>query len=776
VKPPGPDLRLAGAATGAWLAALMALSSGAAEAAVGALAAVLVAAVAFWSGTRRSGSAVSFGLAAVWFGLAAVAAGVAAGALSCAAHLTVRDNGELAALAASRAAVQVDLVIADDPQPIGSGHPGAQALAVPADLIRFGAHGRTVDAGGRILVLATGQGWRPLLPGQRVSAQGRLASPRGGDLTAAVLSARGDPVLDGDPPWYQTAAGSLRAGLQRACSGLPPGPGGLLPGLVLGDVSRMDPAVQTAFQDTGMTHLIAVSGSNVAVIAALVLLIARFCRAGPRASAVLAGLALAGFVVLVRPSPSVLRAAVMGAVALVALAANRRRAAIPALGATVFVLVVADPALARAPGFALSVLATAGLLLVAPGWRDALRRRRVPAGLAEALAVPAAAQFACAPVIAGMTGTVSLSAIPANLLAIPAVAPATVLGVLAAVVSPVAPWLATGLAWLASWPARWLVTVAEYGSAVPGGLVPWPGGAAGGLGLAGGLGILVLFGRFRPVRRVLVAVAAAVCVAMLPVRILAPGWPPAGWILVGCDVGQGDALVLSTGPGAAIVIDTGPDPQPTDRCLRRLGVGEVPLLVLTHPHLDHVGGLAGVLRGRVVGTIAVGPAGGGPLPPDVPVVRPSAGWEYTIGRVRLRVLGPSRPFSGTRSDANNDSLVLRAEIAGLSILLPGDAENDAQRALLAAHLPLRSDVLKVPHHGSAYSEPGFLDAVGPAVALVEVGRGNSYGHPNRAVIAHLSRSGARVLRTDEDGDLAVVSDRGRLAVAVRGRDPQARGP
>ncbi|PWU62458.1 competence protein ComEC, partial [Micromonospora globispora] len=246
----------------------------------------------------------------------------------------------------------------------------------------------------------------------------------------------GPPAPHGPPPWLQRAAGTLRAGLQRACDPLPDEQGGLLPGLVVGDTSRLTPAVEEDFRATGMTHLNAVSGSNVAIVVGAVLLLARWARAGPRVAVALCGLALIGFVILVRPSPSVVRAATMGAIGLAALAAGRPRAALPALCAAITVLVIVDPELAGDPGFALSVLATAGLLLLAPGWRDALRRRGVPAGLAEALAVPAAAQLTCGPVVAGISGTVSLVAVPANLLVVPAIAPATVLGVAAAVVSP----------------------------------------------------------------------------------------------------------------------------------------------------------------------------------------------------------------------------------------------------------------------------------------------------------------------------------------------------
>ncbi|MBQ1015962.1 ComEC/Rec2 family competence protein, partial [Micromonospora sp. M51] len=268
---------------------------------------------------------------------------------------------------------------------------------------------------------------------------------------------------------------------------------------------RLPPAVEEDFRATGMTHLNAVSGSNVAIVVGAVLLLARWARAGPWLAAALCAVALVGFVILVRPSPSVVRAATMGAIGLAALAAGRPRAALPALAAAVTVLVLVDPELAGDPGFALSVLATGGLLLLAPRWRDGLRRRGVPTGLAEALAVPAAAQLACGPVVAGISGTVSLVAVPANLLAVPAIAPATVLGVLAALVSPIWPAGAGFVAWLASWPAWWLVLIARQGARLPGGTLPWPGGVPGAL-LLTGLTVALLIAVRRPLVRRLVAV------------------------------------------------------------------------------------------------------------------------------------------------------------------------------------------------------------------------------------------------------------------------------
>src|SRR5204863_6054041 len=193
-------------------------------------------------------------------------------------------------------------------------------------------------------------------------------------------------------------------------------------------------------------------------------------------------------------------------------------------------------------GFTLSVLATAGLIVLAPRWTERLRGRGLPRGAAEALAVSAAACVVTAPVIAALGGSVSIVAIPANLLAAPAVPPATVLGVLAAVLSTVWAGGAHALAWLAAVPAAWIVTVAEHGAAVPAAAVPWPGGPAGGAILCGALVALTWAGRHVAVRRAVLAVAVGALLVALPARVLNPPWPPSGWLLVACDVGQGDAL------------------------------------------------------------------------------------------------------------------------------------------------------------------------------------------------------------------------------------------
>jgi competence protein ComEC len=527
-----------------------------------------------------------------------------------------------------------------------------------------------------------------------------------------------------------------------------------------------------------MTHLNAVSGANVAIILGVVLFAVRWVRAGPVVRALVCAVALVGFVILARPSPSVIRAAMMGAIGLLGLASGRPRAALPALAGGVALLIGYDPELAADPGFALSVLATAGLLLLAPGWRDALQRRGWPGWAAEALAVPAAAQVACGPVIAGISGTVSLVAVPANLVVVPAIAPATLLGVAAAVLSPF--WAAGAgfAAWLGYWPAKWLVVVATYGARVPAGAVPWPAGVSGALLLAVITVALLVAARRPVVRRLVAVVALGGMLGALPVRVLASGWPPRDWVVVVCDVGQGDAVVLPAGSGRAVVIDAGPEPDLVDHCLRRLRVRQVVIFVASHFHADHVGGVAGVFRGRAVLAVAgpdwPEPAGGraevvaaaGRLP--LHVIGP--GWSYAVGGLELRALGPFEVLHGTNSDPNNNSLVLRARVRGETVLLPGDAETEEQDELLSHLGPeaMRADVLKVAHHGSSYQEPRFLDAVDPAVALVSVGKDNDYGHPNANLLAMLVRGGARVLRTDESGDLAAVVTSSGLGVVARG--------
>lgn len=630
--------------------------------------------------------------------------------------------------------------------------------------------------------------WTGLLPSTRVRVKGRLAPPMAdGGRVAAVLRVDGEraPRVVGAPSGAQQVAGRLRGGLREATDGLPADARALLPGLVVGDTSRVPAELDQAFRATDLTHLLAVSGANLTIVLVLLIgppgLAQRAERRGLaprlgiplRTTAVLGGALTVGFVIVCRPDPSVLRAAACGLIALLAIVTGRRRSLIPALATAVLVLVLYDPWLARSPGFLLSVLATGALLTLAPRWGEALRGRGVPARLADALAAAAAAQAVCAPVVAVLAARVSLVAVPCNLLAEFAVAPATVLGFAALAVAPVAMPVAEVLAWGASWPAEWIAGIARTGAALPGNGVDWPGGWRGGLVLAVVTVVLVLVGR-RIVRHPWVVVACAALFFLVVVqppsvtRVIA-GWPPPGWRLAMCDVGQGDATVLAAGDGAGVVVDAGPDPLAADRCLRSLGIRRVPLVLLTHFHADHVAGLPGVLRGREVGEIQTT---GFREPPEqadfvrrqaaaarVPVVSAVAGERRRAGPLDWQVLWPPAGPVPRPEGPNDASVTLLVRTGGLTVLLLGDLEPPAQRALLRspAAASLGSvDVMKVAHHGSAHQDPQLLRRAAPRLALISCGADNSYGHPSPLTLAALRAGGAQVLRTDTDGAVAVM--------------------
>jgi competence protein ComEC len=763
------DLRLGAGAGAGWLAVLGCVHRSAGFAFTAAAVAIAV------------GAGV---LAAVrgWRGCAALAL-----ALFCVGLVLIPLAGRIARaeasplwpLARQRAAVTATLTVTADPRLLAAkGVAGAPRVMVETVARSVTFAGRAVRAAGVVVVLGDAAPWRAVLPGQRAVVGGDLAPDLSGGRLSVTLFSRGPPRLLGRPPAWQRLAGRIRAALRHAVAVLPEQERGLLPGLVDGDTAGLDPVLAERFRMAGLTHLVAVSGTNVSLLVGAVLLALRRARVRPWVCAGAGGVVLALFVIVARPSASVLRAALMAAIALTALAAGRPRAAVPALAGAVLALLVWQPALAGSPSFAMSVLATAALLVVAPGWARALRDRGVPPGIAEAVAVAAAAHLVTAPVVAAIAGRVSLVAIPANVLAEPVVAPVTVLGFAAAVLAPA--WLDGGaaLAWLAGWPCRWLVAVADFFGGLHGATIPWPGGATGAVLLAATAGVVGLVAVRAGPRRVLAAAAATALVMFIPVRAVITSWPPSGWVFAACDVGQGDALLLPADSHAAVVVDTGPDPVAIDRCLRDFGISEIPLLVITHFHLDHVAGLPGVVRGRHVARLLTSPLGdpetGVDLvrriatPRRLQLLSPPAGTALDAGAVHLDVLGPVATLRDTHSDPNNASLVLRAEVAGVRILLPGDAEIEEQRTLLAAGVDLRADVLKVPHHGSAYFDPAFLAAARARVAVISVGLHNDYGHPSPLLLTDLARLGVPALRTDRDGDVAVVGSPGRVTAVLHG--------
>lgn len=783
------DLRLVPASAAAWLACALAVGAPVpvAAAASAALAATALVCVAL----RVPPTA--------WLALAVAALACA----SCAAQLHQRASGELVGLAAQGAAVAVEGVVRGEPGCAGEGC--RPVVVVAADVVT--GRGRTGPAAARVLAVGP-VGDVPY--GARVRLRGALAPAAPGDDVVAVLRVVVAPEVLAPPGAVHTAVGAARRALADRAAGLPPDLRGLVPGLAVGDTSRLPPDLDRAMRDVGLTHVTAVSGAHFSVLTVAVLGAASVLRLPRAARAAVSAAAMGAFVLLVHPEPSVVRAAVMGGVGVLGILARRPSRAVPALGVAVSGLLVLDPWLARSYGFVLSVVATAAISLLAPAVVARLRER-LPRWLAVAVAVPLAAQAACGPVLVLLDPAVSTVAVPANLLAAPALVPGTVLGVGAAATAAWCPPLADVLIAGSAAGAWWITAVARAAAALPAARVPWPSGAGGALLLAvvtaAGFTLVLHPGPGRALRRLvrgpargerapdpdaaaatrvgagvgrLAAWALVVVVAVGAVRWSgARAWAPEDWRVVQCDVGQGDALVVRSGERSAVVVDVGPPGPAADACLRDLGVTRVDLLVLSHFHADHVGGLPAVLRGRDVAAALVSPlaepaaqaASALAALRDAGVPVSAAGQDGPrsgrAGAVTWRVLGPSGPAV----EPNDASVVLLLEVDGLGVLALGDAETAAQEALaeriVADRAARGAVVVKVAHHGSAVQSARLAGLLAPAVALVGVGADNEYGHPAPSTVDLYRDRGALVLATHVCGPIALAPRDGELAVHAR---------
>ncbi len=683
-------------------------------------------------------------------------------------------HGPVARLADQRAFVSLTARVVSDPVR-REGRFGAYVV-VRADVTSVEGRGRSFATAARVLVIGQ-ETWADVLLGQTLQASGRL-DPGNDPATAAVLRSSRAPQVVAQPGRVLNAAETVRSGIRASLSGSGPEARTLVPALVVGDDRQMPAQVVADFRTCGLTHLAAVSGTNLTLVVGALLVLARWAGVRARGLLVVGALGVVGFVLVARAEPSVVRAAAMGTVALVGMGVHGRRQGARALGVATLALLLVDPWLAISYGFALSVLATAGILFLAPGFRDRLRTW-LPRWAAEAVAVPLAAQLVCTPVVAALSGQVSLVAVVANMVVAPAVAPATVLGLLGGLLELGVPALGRVCGRVAGWFGWWIVAVATHLARLPVAAVDWEVGVGSlllltllCLAVAAGAGAVLS-------RRVPALGLSSVLLVVMAVPLPTPGWPPRGWVMVACDVGQGDGLVFNAGAGSAVVVDAGPDPALIDRCLDRLAIRSVPVVVLTHFHADHVDGLPGVLDGRRVGAVQVTglrePASGADAVDSwaaaagVPVRVPSYGETGVVGPLSWQVVGPDAPgpIQSEGSVANNASLVLLVRSRGVRILAAGDVEPEAQERLADAVPALRVDVLKVPHHGSRYQDAPWLVGLGARLAVVSVGADNDYGHPATGTLELLRRAGAVVVRTDRDGDIAVVADGAALRVTSR---------
>lgn len=731
------DLRMAAPAILCWAAAAVLVVSGATAALAFAVIAVLVA-----------------GLVVGRPPLAVAAIAVAAVAASCAWRLNAVEHSPVTQLAAEHRLATLDVEVRRDAKTFQ--HHGQESIVV--ELLVRRAVTRDVDVRTRDRATAFIDGTTDdLVVGRLLTVVGRLAPSEATDESALIDVVRRGPADRAS--WWWEVSETVREGVRTSVERTGDEPRALVPALVDGDDSRVSEEVEEDFRRAGLTHLMAVSGTNLTIVLAVVLVVGRAVGVRRRGLWVLGAVSIVGFVILARPDPSVVRAAAMGAVGVAALGYGHR-GGVRALGWAIIALLFIDPWLSRSAGFVLSVCATAGILLLAPVMVRPLLRW-MPRWCALALAVPLAAQLACIPALAAISGEVSLVAVVANLLAAPAVAPATVAGLLGGLIALISPTLAHVVGFVAAVAASWILEVGHRTASLEGASLAWH--APWQLLIV--VVPVVAWATVRIAARPVLFSGIALGLLIAIWRPPHPGWPPHGWLMVSCDVGQGDATVLNAGDGAAVVVDAGPDPVSIDRCLDRLDVQRVRLMVFTHGHADHIDGWRGVVRGRQVDQVAVGPTSGPGAAPHIAVL----GETFTVGAISAEVLWPppSEPQPVTDgSSANNASVVLAVRMHGVRILLTGDIEPEAQTRLMLQHPELSADVMKMPHHGSARQSEPFLDAVGARIVTVSAGTDNDYGHPAATALAMLRKRGAQWWRTDTDGDIAVVLRDGRLLVVT----------
>jgi competence protein ComEC len=573
------------------------------------------------------------------------------------------------------------------------------------------------------------------------------------------------------------AIDGVRRRAERALdAGLPAELAGLARGMVLGEDDRLSAAMTADFRASGLAHLVAASGANVALLAALVLLVGAALGL-PRLPRLLLTMALvAAYVPLAGGGASIQRAGVMGVAVLVAALASQPASRWYALLLAAGVTLGLNPRSAEDPGWQLSFAAVLALLLLAPPLRGVLRRR-MPGAVADALAVCLAASAATAPLIALHFGRLSWATVPANVLAVPAVAPVMWLGTAAAAIGQLSAPVAAPLATLAGWPLAFIAWVAHTAAALPGAnaeRTPGPAVLAAWAALLAALAVpRVRALAARPLRdaidvvrtggaylRVGCGLVVVCALAAAATRAHQPA-APTRLTMSALDVGQGDATLIQHA-GHAVLVDTGPPDGPILQRLRDAGVDRLDLLVVTHAQADHEGGAAAVLATLPVGTVLDGRDG--VRTPDgdrfaamarargVRLVTPAAGQRIRAGPIALAILSPSpEPLAGhLGDDPNQRAIVAELRDGRFRMLLTADAESD-----VLARLPLEPvDVLKVSHHGSADAGlPALLARLRPATAIIEVGRHNSYGHPTPETLAALAAAHVRVRRTDTEGTI-----------------------
>jgi competence protein ComEC len=549
--------------------------------------------------------------------------------------------------------------------------------------------------------------------------------------------------------------------------------GRLLPGLVVGDTAPQDDRMLDDMRVVSLTHVSAVSGSNVTIVSLGAGLLAGACRAGPRLRVSVGVATCLGYVFIVGFEPSAIRAAGMAIATALVFLRGGGISPVAVMCSTASLLLAFVPVLATSVGFVLSIVSTAAIMFVVP---ILLRRLAVhlpflPSVLVTALIVPLVAQIACTPVLVGIDPRIGLWSVAANALAAPAVLPATVAGFSSLVATGIGTTGLPGLelasaflAWIGSFPAWWIVFVARICASLPGAALDWPTPPLGTLLALAMLGIAVV-GTWMLVRRRMWGLPVIVlCIVLTAAVIVTVRTKPPGkdWLVLVCDVGQGSGAVVNLGEGRGLVVDTGKETKPIDTCLDESGIEEFDLMI-SHFDADHFAGYAGTTWGRTIermfvsDNVATSPeAHRVATDTGAEVVPTHRGQTLKIGEATVEVLWPplrTVPAGEDEQLRNEDSLVVRIDQDGLSTLLPGDVGENEQFVLAQGLAPV--DVLIAPHHGSSDLAPDFFTAAAPRLGVVSVGE-NSYGHPTEKSVRAFGP--VPVLRTDHCGTVALYAD------------------
>lgn len=671
--------------------------------------------------------------------------------------------------------------------------PDRTRLLLDVDALHAGPE--RLPAVGRVQLTVYGELVLPLGETQRVLVDARLQrpigfrNPGGFDYPAhlrregilLVGHARADRItaLTPDAPPWPVAVKRWAVGV--IATRLPETSAALLAGLLLGERSALPREIDESFRRAGVYHILAVSGFNVALLAGAVFGGLAMCGIPRRGAAGVAAGVLVGFALVVGGQPSVLRATVMGLLLLAALLLDRESQLPNALALAVLALLLWRPGDLWEPGFQLSFAATAGIVYLGPVITARLIARGAPARLAAAVAVSLGAQAAVTPLMLAHFNQFSLIGVVANLLVVPLAAVATTLGMVTLLVE-----LASGAVATLLFHALWLVLIAlravvSLAAAVPAAMVHLPAPSAA--TAVAWYGALFLSPGMTGSRRIR-AVVGALAVLVVGLSI----WP---WLrptetmlrVTFLDVGQGDAALIELPEGPRLLVDGGPGGA------RRFDVGErvlAPFLwnrplarldavALTHWDTDHSGGLAAVLDHFHVGEFweSGRPPGGAPetvaalVRSRAPRRALAAGQRLWLGRALITVLGPGPDPAQT---PNDQSLVLRLDWRGVSLLLTGDLGPRGEALLLERTGPVGALALKVAHHGSRFSSTApFLERARPRLAVISVGARNPFRHPSAEVLARLEAVGARVYRTDRDGAVVLETDGRVLRVTAWAR-------